>query len=308
MKMETKTKAKTNIILRKHLFVYGLLFLPVLWAAVFIVYANFSTIFLSFNRYGFGKTFSFYNYRRLWFDLKNTDSWRVSVKNSLLYFVVNLCIAFPLAIVFSYMIFKKIPLGKTFRALFFFPGIISVVALVLVYRYTFDANPKIGMVTNLLIQVLGVDAAKVPMFLTDPKYAMSMVYIFTVWSGLGYNIILLSGAMSRIPPEITESAAIDGAGPVRELCVVMIPLIWPTLSVLLITSPTIIFGMFLHPMLVTPAGDISQTYTFAWLMFNEVTRNINYAAAIGVAFAVVGIACVMTIKFLTERVFQDIDF
>ncbi len=294
--------------LKKYLFVYGLLLLPILWSAVFIVYANINTVFLSFQRFGFEGTFTFYNYERFWFELNNHSAWQVSVKNSLLYFVANDFVAFPLALVFSFIIFKKIPLAKTFRALFFLPSILSIVAVALVYRYAFDANPKVGIVTNLLISVLGVDAASVPLFLTDPNYAMNMVYIFTIWAGLGYNILLLSGAMSRIPPEITESAQIDGAGYVRELVVITIPLIWNTLSVLLITSPTIIFAMFLHPMLITPSGDISQTYTFAWLMFNEVTRNVYYAAAIGVVLAVLGTAVVMLIKFFTERVYNDIEY
>lgn len=295
-------------VLKKYIFVYGLLLLPVLWSAVFIVYANINTVVLSFQRFGFEGDFTLYNYERFWFDLQNNTAWNSSIKNSLLYFVYNDFIAFPIALVFSFVIYKKIPFGKAFRALFFLPSIISIVALVLVYRYTFDANPKIGMVMNLMTEVLGVDPAEIPMFLADPKYAMRMVYIFTIWSGLGYNILLLSGAMSRIPSEIMESAQIDGAGYIRELFIITIPLIWNTLSMLLITSPTIIFAMFLHPMLVTPSGDISQTFTFAWLMFNEVTRNIYYAAAIGVILAVAGTALVMLIKYLTEKVYQDIEF
>ncbi|MFQ9736714.1 MAG: ABC transporter permease subunit [Christensenellaceae bacterium] len=88
-----------------------------------------------------------------------------------------------------------------------------------------------GPVASLMQKILGLE--RVPELLGQDEYALGTIVVYCIWTGFGTNLILLNGAMARIPAEVLEAARLDGAGRVRELFQIILPLTWPTLTTLI---------------------------------------------------------------------------
>lgn len=297
-------------------FVAVMLIVPIVHLLVFTVYVNFDTIFLTFqykdtstNTYRFLPDV-FRNYKELFADMaKPYSTMPVAVKNSLIFFVLNDFIIVPVSVVLTYFLYKKIPCSGFFRIVFYFPSIISGVVLVMVYRFMFDST--IGVVDPVLTK-LGL-AGLIPEhgWLGTGKTALGMVIGYCIWSGLGGNLVLLSGAMSRVPQEIVESGKLDGVGFWGELWYFTVPMIGNTLSTLLILGTTVIFTFFLPIKLLTNGGPEGKTYTIA-LYIVECVRgdagDLTMGATVGVVVTVFAVPIVMLSRFLAEKLFPNYEF
>lgn len=143
-----------------------------------------------------------------------------------------------------------------FRTLFFLPYVTSVVAAAMVWRALF--NPQ-GGVFNLLLGMLGFGPANwlleprgVLHLLTGgwvppdfgPSLALCCVMLFDIWHGMGFMVVVLLAGLSAIPRELEEVARVDGAGRVRTLFSVTLPLLSPTLFFLAVVGCAKAFQAF----------------------------------------------------------------
>ena len=118
----------------------------------------------------------------------------------------------------------------------------------------------------------------------------------------GIKRVLVTGAMSRVPPEIIESTRLDGIGFFRELWSMHLPLISSTLGTLFILSITSVFTVFLQPQLLTGGLPDDRTYTVPYLVNEQVKGGyLTTAATLGVSFSLVGIPFVMGIRYAISK-------
>ena len=122
-------------------------------------------------------------------------------------------------------------------------------------------------------------------------------------------MLILGGAMVRVPVEILESARIDGSGTFREIFQMVIPLLWPTISTLLILQMTGIFGAS-GPILLFTGGEYG-TSTLAWWIFEKVKYSgsaaYNEVAAAGLVFTVIGVPVILAVRKLIEKL-SDVEY
>lgn len=117
-------------------------------------------------------------------------------------------------------------------------------------------------------------------------------------------MLLFGGALARIPTEILESARIDGISMGKEVVFMIIPLVWPTLSTILILNMT---GLFTAsgPILLFTKGSYG-TMTIAYWIFDAVAYKgvsaYNQVAAGGLIFTVIGAPIVLFVKWLIEKI------
>ena len=298
----------------RDVFIIVMIAWPLLQFLLFWVYVNFDTILMSFQKldYASGKEIfvGFDNYRWVWRELttKATPTLRNSILNSVLLFLSNNFILLPLSVFFAYLLQKKIPGSPIFRVIFFLPNIISVVVLTMAFRFMFDSS--FGPITGLLRSVGLGRLIPANGYLGDKKTAMIMVLIYCLWAGIGYNVVLLSGAMNRIPTDIYEAGKIDGIGIGRELFQVVVPMISGTITTLFVSGVSVIFTLFLQPMLLTGGGPYDGlSSTIAMFIVNAVNANdLYHAAATGMIFTVIGIPLVQLVKWGMERIFPTVEY
>ncbi len=250
---------------------------------------------------------------RVWYDsfhnYANTTgvSWlnnsSVIILNSLGFALITIFISLPLSMLFSYFLSKKMPLANLFRIIFFLPNIIPVVVLTFAFKMAYQ--PNVGYLYPL-IKALGISET------TSKTYPMSqiIVYLYCIWAGLGYNIILLSGAIGRIPKELLESAKIDNCGYFKEFFHIVVPMIWPTVVTLVILGMTNVLTLYLQPLFLT--GGEGNTWTISLQIWDSVdTRNpkdLCEAAAKGLIFSAIWSPVILLTRKLMSKKYSEVDY
>ena len=218
--------------------------------------------------------------------------------NSLSYAFVAIFISLPLALVSSYFLSKKMPLANVFRVIFFLPNIISVVALIFAFRMQLDSNA--GAVYFILKNWFNIT-------IKDAIWPNTtiIVLLYCIWAGLGYNVLLLSGAIGRIPKELFESAKMDGAGSFKEFTKIMIPMVWPTVVTLIVVGMTSILTLYLQPVIF----DYVNTETIAGSIFNEALNESKrpYLSAFGLFFSLIFAPLILWIRKVLSKRYSDVD-
>ena len=224
--------------------------------------------------------------------------------NSLLFIPVTNLILLPLSVLAAYFLYKKVPFSRMYRVTFFLPSIVSITIMTMCFSFMFDST--FGVVNDLLSRLGFINP---PVWLGDPNTAMPMVFFYCVWVGIGFNVVLLGGAMGRIPDDLIEYGNLEGIGLTTELFRVVIPMVWPTIGTLLVTGTTSAFTIFMQPKLLTGGGpNFSSSTIGLYVVSATETNQYNWAATVGVIFSIVGILLVMTIKHFVDKLGNDVEY
>ena len=293
--------------LRKNLFIVGMLSIAIVHFLVFWLYVNLSSILMAFKNVTIeGTKWGFGNFKIMFDSFRNpTSELRGAFVNTMIFFAVNLLIKLPLTFICSYFLYKKIKGYKYYRFVFFLPSIISAVVLTSLLKYM--VNPG-GPLPRIYEMLWGREA---PLFLADSVYALGVILFYTIWSGFGVNIILFQGAMSRSPPEIIEAGKIDGVGMTRELFQIVTPLVWPTISTVVVLAFVGIFSSSGEILLFTKG--LYDTYTISYWIFELVqgikgTVNLEYASTVGIFFSVIALPIVLLVKRGLEKITESVEY
>ncbi|AQP46435.1 ABC transporter permease [Tessaracoccus aquimaris] len=172
--------------------------------------------------------------------------------------------------------------AKTFwRLSVLIPYVVTPVAVALIFSNIF--GEKYGLVNNVLGSI-GLDPV---MWKTETFPSHVALATMVNWRWTGYNTLIVLAAMQAVPRDIYESAAIDGAGPVRRFLSITIPSIRPTLIFVIITSTIGGLQIFTEPKLFNAASSVpggpqrqyQTTVLYLWdLAFNR--QEFGRAAAV----------------------------
>lgn len=194
---------KSKMPLSKKIFIISMLAYPIIHFLVFWVYINFNTIIVSFQEFSFrtgGEVFvGFSNYIEFFekFGTAGAQVVKYSIENSLWFFVFNNFILLPISILCAYLLFKKVFAEKVFRIIFFLPNIISVVVLTMAFKFMFDTN--FGPIVSVMRSIGLGGLVPANGFFGEKGLAQIMIFAYCLWAGIGYNVLLLSGSVARIP-------------------------------------------------------------------------------------------------------------
>ena len=290
--------------LKKTVFVWMMLSLAIINFTVFWLYVNFDSILIAFQKADTGR-FSLENFARMFREMgQPSSSLKGAVLNSFYYFFAGIFITFPLSLVFSYFLYKKLPFSSFFRVIFFLPSIISSVVLVTLFKHIVAVNGPIHELLNLL----SGKEIDYPVLLADPRYAVPTIILYGIWTGFGLNIVLFTGAMFRIPEDIVEYDALEGVGFARELFAVFTPMIWPTITTMIVYSTAGIFTNMANILVFTNGNFDTQTVAFFIFAQVKYASAYNYPAAIGVFFSALGVPLVLGVKGVLERLFDTVTY
>ena len=290
------------------IFIVVMLTVPLANWLVFWLGVNFNTILMAFKD-NFGN-WSLENFPRVWESLTNPSDPQISIQvglgNTLIYFASGLFISLPLSLILSYFIYKKIFLYRSFRVIFYLPAIISGVAMSIVFMEFIKPYGPLG---NIL-SVFGIEMPPEGLLARSGSATWTIVF-YSIWTGLSGNMILLNGAMTRIPAEVLEAARLDGVSPFRELISFILPLIWPSLSSMLVFQFVGILGSSGPILLFAPRGE-ANTMTLSYWIFYQVYggggvggaagRNLSMVSAAGLCFTAVSLPITFFVRWLAEKV------
>lgn len=285
---------------RKSLIFYvSLMAWPMLQFAIFYVCINFNSILLAFKKID-AQTFetlewTFSNFTDWFTRLNDFDQLKNAFLVSLKTYGLTLVISVPLALFFSYYIFKKLRGAMLFRTMLFLPSIISSIVLVTIFKYFMD------YVFLDVLNALGIVVKKSLVSSENSRYAVLMFY--SIFVGFGTNVLLYSNKMSTISPEMIEAAELDGAGAFREFFSIVLPQSFSTISVFLVTGITAIFTNEINNFSFFGYNMYSNTTTIGFLMFYK-TQHAKADMSQYPPIAALGLMCTaiaIPLTFLARR-------
>lgn len=298
-------------------FLAALLFVPMIHFAIFNLYINLNAILLSFKSYNSSQNIYVWNTGNIFINyvdmikdmFTGNNMLAISCRNSLVFTLLNSCFLLPLSVILTYILQKKIPAALFFRVIFQLPSVISVVVLVMVYRFMFDST--IGFVDPMLEAIgLGHLIPKHGWLGTETSAWVLMIN-YCIWVGFGGNVLLLSGAMARIPNELSEAAKIDGIGFWAELGKINVPLIGGTLSTMLLLGVQVFFSYFLPVQLLTGGGPNGATQTLAMHSVSLIKgggADLTQSATLGMIITIIGTPLIIGGRKLFDTIFPAYEF
>ncbi len=292
---------------RESAFIIIMLIIPIINFLLFWVYVNFGQILLAFRQIDSSGHYYFTlaNFKEVFEIFGQENSiFLQSLKNTGIFWLMNNVIMFPLLIFCAYVMKKKLMGTRVFRVVFYLPAIVSGVALSAMFMYVFNGGPASDYFQLLRHQ----DVESFPNYFGEAPYAMAMLLIYNFLTGLGGNLVLISGAMSRVPDELVESAAIDGATMSTEFFKIYLPLCWPTFSTLLIMAAAGFFNSSGEVLLLTRGA--GETFTFSFYIFDQVEQYQSYIlpSTIGLVLTVIALPVVLIVRHFINKVYADVEF
>ncbi|HWL26595.1 MAG TPA: sugar ABC transporter permease [Ureibacillus sp.] len=187
-----------------------------------------------------------------------------------------------------------------YRIVFFFPNIMSVVVIGILWQFIYD--PNIGLL-NGLFRAIGLEAWARP-WLGDMTWALPSIAIPAIWAGIGLFMLLLMGGISNIPKSLYEAADIDGASEWQQFWKITVPLIWPQIKTsILYIIITSLNGSFVLVQVMTAGGPGIATEVLGSYLYQRAFEDFKfgYGAAIGVVILVLSLATVLIFQFLLKK-------
>ncbi|WP_373215553.1 carbohydrate ABC transporter permease [Ruminococcus sp. 5_1_39BFAA] len=206
-----------------------------------------------------------------------------AIKNSVIYAILltgfQTILALPLAVVLN----KKLKTRNLLRAVFFFPAVFS--SLIIGYLWSFImSSSDFGLINNLLHQ-LGLGTVN---FFTADRALYSVIFT-QVWQWTGWAMVIYLANLQSISPDLYEAADIDGATGIKKFFYVTLPLMCPSVKIIVVTG--LIGGMKVFDIIysMTSGGPGNATQTVMTVMMKKGISDGFYStgAAFGVCFFVI---------------------
>lgn len=231
--------------------------------------------------------------------LLQDSALRSAAFHTIQFVVIGGLILFPLAFFFAYTT-EHLRFGKTYRFFILLPIALSVTTAALLWK--FALNPNFGFV-DAVFRGIGLHVLGNVQWLGNTSTALLMVVFATIWSGAGIWMLFLASAISRVPPEVREAAAIDGASRTQIFWRIIMPDVWPvtrTLILLWIVQASQAFGFILA---MTGGGPLDSTQVVGTYLYSTAFTDYRYgyASAIAVALALIVFAIASAGQVMSRR-------
>ncbi|WP_090924376.1 ABC transporter permease [Paenibacillus polysaccharolyticus] len=237
------------------------------------------------------------------FLFQTSDAW-IMTRNTLLYNLAFIVLGTMLSILIAILMSEllKSVWSKLFQSGLVLPNLISMV--VLSYIVFAFLNADSGFINNSILKPLGIPEIN---WYSEAKYWPYLLVFIQLWKTAGYGSIVYIAFISGIDKSIYEAAKIDGAGKLKQIRMITLPLLKPTIIILTLMSIGRIFnsdfGLFYQvPMNAGALYSTTQTIdTYVYRALMQV-NDIGMSAAAGLYQSVVGFILVMAANAIVKKV------
>lgn len=194
------------------------------------------------------------NYIRIF--TEDTEFWQ-SIGNTFFYAIISVVETVVISLIASVFLNNIKRGGKLIRIILFIPYVCSVVAISTMWKWLFDYNYG---VLNDVVEFFGMTRIN---WLGEASTAMPIMILMSIWSGLGYNMILYSAALNAVSRTYYEAAELDGASGIQKFFKITLPMISPTTFFVMVMGFVGALQSFANFQVMTPSGGPDGT---TWTM------------------------------------------
>lgn len=226
-------------------------------------------------------------------------AWQL-IRNTFLLSFYSLIFGFPIPIIFAICItqIKKKYIQRAAQLITYLPYFISTV--VVVGMLTNFLSPSTGIINQLIVKLGGEQIN----FMNAPSWFRTLYVVSGSWQTFGFNSIIFVAAIMGISPDLYEAMRVDGANKREQIWHLMLPMIKPTIILLLIMSLGNLLSVgfekvyLMYNPSVYDTADVISTYVYRQGIDN---KNFSYATAVGLFNSLVGFTIVSISNWFSRK-------
>lgn len=260
------------------------------------LFYSFGLSFFEWNGFAPTKTFvGLQNY----IDMFHTEEFYSVLLNTLIYTVSVSTLSVVISLLIAVVIQNGIKGYNFLKSVYFFPHIVSLVAVSVVWSWIY--LPGKGGLLNSILAVFHISPQS---WLSDPNLAMISIIIIGVWKSIGYNMIITIAGLLSISKTLYEASSIDGANKVKQFFSVTLPCLKPTLFFVAVSATTAaLFQVFDIVKVTTGGGPIGKTEVLVTYLYNcgFEEYQMGYASAVAMVLFVIAVSVTIIQKKFTDE-------
>ncbi|HRJ74544.1 MAG TPA: sugar ABC transporter permease [Anaerolineales bacterium] len=225
-----------------------------------------------------------------------TSFWQSSYGNTLKWIVLMVSGTVGLGLAFA-VLADRIKYEALAKAIIFMPMAVSFVGAGIIWKFVYDYGTQqvqIGLLNSIITSLGGQPIA----FLSVPQINTLALVVVGVWIWTGFCMTILSAALKAVPDEVLEAARVDGATEWTVFWRIMVPIIMPTITVVVTTMVINVLKLF--DIVYVMTGGNFGTDVIANRMYTEMYINFNVGRGTAVAVVLV-LAIIPFIYFNIKR-------
>ncbi len=289
--LEYTSKKRTRFH-EKKLLPYLLVSPYLIFVAVFVLFPVFFCFFLTFHKWNIIAPMKFIgaaNYSRLFHDRL---FWK-AIGNTLKFLLLHIPLQLIVSLFLAYLLNNKIKALSFYRASFFMPVIVSGVVVTILWQQLLGFDT--GLI-NRLFTFLGFHKTG---WLVDPGIAIYSIAVMATWKNVGLYVILFLVGLQTVPQQYYEAAKLEGANSWQQFYHITLPMINPTIFMVVILSTIGGFSLFIEPYIMTGGGPLNTTLSAVLYIYKQAFQyyNMGYSATLGFVYALM----IMTVVILQKK-------
>ena len=265
------------------------------FAAIFWGYPFIWLFILSLSRWNFLKPRKFIWFKNFTKLIHDPIFWTVTF-NTIRFMLYYIPLVIVLSLALAFALSKAKRFGAFFALSFLVANVSSGVAYSIVFSKIFSDS---GPVNNFLYNTFGFT---IPWF-TSPNWAMFSIVIIVLWKFIGYYGLIFLAGIQAIPHELHEAAELDGAGRWTRFIKITLPLLNPSIVMVIVLAIGLSFGIFTEPYMITGGGPLNSTKTFMLTIYETAFEKYHpgYAASFSMLAAAMSFSLIWLSRKIIER-------
>lgn len=261
----------------------------------FLIFPMIASLYYSLTEYNVVQPPKFIgldNFRRL----ADDPIFITAFKNTIIYSVGVIPGVAIVGLILALLVNQVILGINFFRLAYYVPFITSIVVVGITWKWLYQEDGPI----NYFLSLFGISAIA---FLSDPATALYSVMFVTVWHAAGYYMVLYLAGLQAIPVDLEEAAMIDGATRLQRLWHITLPLLKPTVTLVIIIASIGAMKVFGEIYIMTQGGPADTTNTVVFYVYVQAFKflQMGYASAMAVIlFIMLLLLSIVSIRF-SER-------
>ncbi|ALS26726.1 ABC transporter permease [Paenibacillus sp. 32O-W] len=216
-------------------------------------------------------------------------------------------VSVPLKLLFSLLVAMALNQSlrgmDIYRTAIYFPSLIGgSIAVAALWRNMFGLDGYV----NQVLAWFGIQGVG---WISNPDTALGTLILLNTWQ-FGSTMVIFLAGLKQIPQELYESAAVDGARPLRKFLHITLPMLSPVMFFNLVLGIIGSFQMFTSAFIITKGGPVNSTYMYALFLYEKAFKHyqMGYASALAWILLVI-VAALTAINFFVSRywVFYESD-
>ena len=222
--------------------------------------------------------------------------WK-SMLNTLIFLVIHIPLQIVFALTLAEVLNQNIKFKAFFRGAFFLPVIISGVVVTILWQQIYGYDT--GLLNRLLVKI---GLGKIG-WLNDPTWAMPSIAVMATWKNVGLYVVLFLVGLQSVPPQYYEAAELEGATHLQKFFKITLPMINPTILMVVILSTIGGFSLFIEPYVMTGGGPLNSTISAVLYIYKQgfFYYHMGYAATLGIFFAFIILGVIILQKKFVEK-------